>query len=707
MGAFFHIKQDILYAEENAHLILCLLHKGANITMNIQLSISLLASDRPAALERCLDSLKSLLMQVPSELIITLTGNSTRVHEISKTYTDQIISFTWCNDFSKARNIGLKKAKGEWFLYLDDDEWFEDTSEIRDFFLTGEYKEYGAAFYVQRNYHNWTGIQYSDFHAFRMTKITPDTHFQNPVHEELFPQKGPVKYFGSYVHHYGYVLEKGKENDGKTSRNIPMLLKDIDKNPTYIKNYIQLVHEYFLINDWKRAEEFCNKGYQLCKGKNDTSNYVKWLQVYWADIQCGKGNADFAKNKIKIFLEKENPCELVCLCLYNKMILLCLQLNEYKETLYYGRKFEKLLKKTERFPQLLKQQSYGNVNEKRIKSPEKIFLNRLRCAEAALCLDNSGQAIYFLTLLPWEDDNWMQQYYSLFDTWKQKYHNSYEEILRHLLKQNAYLLFQKTLLFHSNSDKKYKLQQFVQCMKETVSVYLYQQIIKEAILSEIELIEFAKLLDLNTWKVCTEHLIEELSLEELQKTWTTIKELTEKSLLHGIWFEKLLWEKRLIREYAVGDVFISGLTHYVQCVLSYYKELYREEMFSEKRKKLLPDDCKFALVVSDALQHISKRNFPEAVSLFRSALYYYPAMTGVIHEVTRQMKSIMDNPSDNAGTEFQMLAAQLKIEFATLIKEGQYTQALSIMQQLSALLPEDLELLKLRQQLLLKMNTFQ
>ena len=96
--------------------------------MNIQLSISLLASDRPAALERCLDSLRPLLMQVPSELIVIATGTDEKVREIASRYTDLIIPFVWCNDFSAARNTGLKMARGEWFMFLDDDEWFEDTT---------------------------------------------------------------------------------------------------------------------------------------------------------------------------------------------------------------------------------------------------------------------------------------------------------------------------------------------------------------------------------------------------------------------------------------------------------------------------------------------------------------------------------------------------------------------------------------------------
>ena len=98
--------------------------------MDIILTISLLASNRRDSLKRCLDSLKPLLVKIPTELIIVLTGTDGKVREIAESYTSQIIPFEWCNDFSAARNTGLNMAQGEWFLYIDDDEWFDDVSEI-------------------------------------------------------------------------------------------------------------------------------------------------------------------------------------------------------------------------------------------------------------------------------------------------------------------------------------------------------------------------------------------------------------------------------------------------------------------------------------------------------------------------------------------------------------------------------------------------
>ena len=90
----------------------------------VLLTISLLVSGREETTIKCLDSLTPIMQEIPSELILVDTGCSQELKAKLQEYTQQIIPFTWCNDFSKARNAGLERANGEWFLYLDDDEWF-------------------------------------------------------------------------------------------------------------------------------------------------------------------------------------------------------------------------------------------------------------------------------------------------------------------------------------------------------------------------------------------------------------------------------------------------------------------------------------------------------------------------------------------------------------------------------------------------------
>ena len=83
------------------------MQQTAGIKQNIVLSIALLASDRRDTIGRCLESLAVIREAIPSELIILDTGCSQEVRDILEQYADKISDFTWCNDFSKARNVTL------------------------------------------------------------------------------------------------------------------------------------------------------------------------------------------------------------------------------------------------------------------------------------------------------------------------------------------------------------------------------------------------------------------------------------------------------------------------------------------------------------------------------------------------------------------------------------------------------------------------
>lgn len=189
--------------------------------MKYQLSISILVSNHISTIRKCLESIKPLLTELQSELIIIDTGSTDSSIDVAREYTDKIIPFTWCDDFSAARNVALKSAQGEWFLYLDDDEWFEDVNEIIHFFQEEKYMEYGRAFYIQRNYSDLEGIDYSDAYVLRMFQITGNIHFKNSIHEQISPELNPLKLFNSYVHHYGSI---GKSEE-KKHKNTKLFLE--------------------------------------------------------------------------------------------------------------------------------------------------------------------------------------------------------------------------------------------------------------------------------------------------------------------------------------------------------------------------------------------------------------------------------------------------------------------------------------------------
>ena len=228
------------------------------------LSISMLVSGREETTEKSIDSLEKLRRRVPSELILVDTGCSEEMHERLAQKADKIVRFAWCDDFSAARMAGLKEASGQWFMFVDDDEWFEDTTELEDFFLKGAYLRYESASYIQRNYLDMEGDTWRDMHVTRMTRMRPQTRFFYPIHESLWPLLEPEKFFDAYVHHFGYASPDPEVQAAKRRRNLGLLLPTIERDPQCMKHYLQAVAEYYAMQDYKSAGEMADKGIANC-----------------------------------------------------------------------------------------------------------------------------------------------------------------------------------------------------------------------------------------------------------------------------------------------------------------------------------------------------------------------------------------------------------------------------------------------------------
>ena len=224
------------------------------------LSISILVSGKYENVKRCLDSIQPILEQVPSELILTDTGCSSQVRKLIEEYTDNIIDFEWIQDFSAARNAGLRLAKGEWFMYMDDDEWFEDPSEIIGFLLSDEQKDYDVALYYQRNYQDVNMSVYLDYGVDRIIRRTDKLHFENRVHEAYTGiEVRKSKQLGSFVHHVGYIFKDEEEKRKKYERNGNLLEQECREEPDDMRLWHQYAANFWCIEDWGKSEEICKE----------------------------------------------------------------------------------------------------------------------------------------------------------------------------------------------------------------------------------------------------------------------------------------------------------------------------------------------------------------------------------------------------------------------------------------------------------------
>ena len=236
----------------------------------MKLTIGMIVKNEEKWLDKCLSAIKPILDNVDSELIITDTGSSDRTVEIAKQYTDKVLHFDWIKDFAAARNFGLKKAKGEWFMMLDADDIFRSCDHIIEFFNSGEYRKFNAASYISRNlFKADNGDSYSDILAPRMVKLHPHTCYEGAVHESLNTFEPPFKNLRDIADHYGYYYETEEDKYNKFRRNSELLLNRLetekDSSPML---YIQLYEAFLGVKENEKALGYLDSGIELSKKMN-------------------------------------------------------------------------------------------------------------------------------------------------------------------------------------------------------------------------------------------------------------------------------------------------------------------------------------------------------------------------------------------------------------------------------------------------------
>lgn len=213
-------------------------------TEDCLVTISMLISNRIDTVEKCFESFRPLLEQIPSEFIAVDTvgdDNSDGSIDVARKYADKIVHFEWCDDFAAARNAGLKEAKGKWLIYLDDDEWFDDIGPLIDFFSKPElYNNYDRVTLLEQSYTTATQTECTSNRFARICRISPDSRFTGSVHEMLMGVTVRNEYDlkDTFIHHVGYVGNLSKK---KVERNRKIMDRELAENPGNLHIWMQQI----------------------------------------------------------------------------------------------------------------------------------------------------------------------------------------------------------------------------------------------------------------------------------------------------------------------------------------------------------------------------------------------------------------------------------------------------------------------------------
>lgn len=661
--------------------------------MKLNLSITLLISDRPQMAERCLNSLVPILQAVPSELIVVYTGKGTESLDIVKRYTDHIILFDWCDDFSAARNAGLKEATGDWFLYIDDDEWFEDSTDIVSFFLKGEYRQFQTAWYRQRNYQDLQGISYYDVWVARMVKRTGETGFSGKIHESLAPLRGPYKFLDVYAHHFGYVSSSNQRKNLRFDRNVPLLEDELKKNPHSMKIYMQLAQEYMVDEKYEQAEQYCINLLELDRQVWNDS-YADWAQVMLVKSISAQGDDLRALEAGRNILRSAKIRQVSSAMLIILLLPMCVNLRKYEEGIQLTHTFHDLKTELDAHPVFWQEQQILDINQEAvIENLYPLYMNAISCC---LHIGDFEEAVRYLDCFPWNTQQMEERFYDFFEDCKEQCGEQGFEWMEAVAKvdtEDTYVLFQKALVAENARDIEI-IREFYELCSKTANGCIRYQVILMALRNGFMLPEFINDMDLDAWRRCASQVVEKAEFEAYEQYSMKVQFLFFKHPLYLAILDQKILPRLLLRQEIEDQEFHMILHKYCDVVLKLNHSLYHDELFEDSMQYCLPLECRVALAIDRAIRAIEEGDCHEGLRQMRNVVQRYPSSAVLVKRIVTQLERQYKKEAGGEQSEFQILAIQIKGKLKELIETGQYREAFSVAEQLSVLLPGDLEVMK-------------
>lgn len=226
-------------------------------------------------------SIKSLKNQV-NEIVVVDTGSADNTIAVARKLGARVYSFPWQDDFSKARNFALSKAKGEWLVLLDADEYFtaKTAGNIRQVISQAQQAD---GLLIQMVNYDVDKAEIQDyFYQLRIVCNQQGLHYEGKIHEELKLSEGKSMKFLRIppemleIYHTGYASSVSRQ---KLERNLKLLQQAVDNGQS----------------EADLARYFCDC--YLGLGDMEKCTYYGWL-----DVKKGRQSVNFGSRCHRVLM---------------------------------------------------------------------------------------------------------------------------------------------------------------------------------------------------------------------------------------------------------------------------------------------------------------------------------------------------------------------------------------------------------------------
>lgn len=229
----------------------------------MKISGCVIAKNEEKNIERCLKSLK----EVCDEIVFVDTGSTDNTINIAKKIGAKVYHFKWIDDFSAAKNFALNKAKGDWIIFLDADEYLLETNPMMYKELATKARNFDSVLCEILNVDDNNKIRETHI-GNRLFKNRPDIRFVGRIHEDI--RKGNEIVSALDGSKYMKIVHTGYKRSeiiskNKFHRNINILMQELQDRHNDPSIYYYIADTYGLIGDYEKQVEYAKKS--IAKGK--------------------------------------------------------------------------------------------------------------------------------------------------------------------------------------------------------------------------------------------------------------------------------------------------------------------------------------------------------------------------------------------------------------------------------------------------------
>lgn len=222
----------------------------------MKISACLITKNEENNIEQCINSYRDFV----NEVIVVDTGSIDDTIAIARRLGAKVFHYAWNDDFAAAKNFALAKAKGDWVIFLDADEYFGKSNVKK--VIERAHSE-GSEVIVAR----LKNIDVDDdnkiidiIQQIRIIKNSRLLRYKGAIHESITKRNGQklLAYYASeqdlVIFHTGY---SSSIRSAKAKRNLAFLLKELEEGNLGVYGYISDC--YYEMGEYERTIEFARK----------------------------------------------------------------------------------------------------------------------------------------------------------------------------------------------------------------------------------------------------------------------------------------------------------------------------------------------------------------------------------------------------------------------------------------------------------------